>query len=39
MKRLPQGVWRDTLLDKKVSVVYYDSRERAYRAAPSIRRS
>lgn len=31
MKRLPQGVWRDTLLDKKLVVVYYDSREKAYR--------
>ena len=31
MKRLPQGVWRDTLLDKKLVVVYYDSRARAYR--------
>ena len=31
MKRLPQGVWRDTLLDKKLAVIYYDSRARAYR--------
>lgn len=31
MKRLPQGVWRDTVLDQKFRVLYYDARSRCYR--------
>jgi hypothetical protein len=32
MKKLPQGIWKDTVLNKRLAVLYYDSRERSYRA-------
>jgi hypothetical protein len=30
-KRIPQGMWRDTHLDKELRVLYYDSRSKCYR--------
>ena len=31
VKKLPQGLWRDTFVDKECQVIYYDSRSRSYR--------
>jgi hypothetical protein len=31
MKKLPSGLWRDTLIDHNCRVIYYDSRTRCYR--------